>query len=58
MFDFSWKKQSSQKVAQIIGQHKQTWPHLIREEMLASKAGPVESIFTFFYPLLSNPRPL
>jgi len=35
VFDFLLKNQTSQKVAQFIGQNKQPEPHLIRDEPFA-----------------------
>ena len=52
MFDSSGKDQMPQKIAQVIGQNKQTQPHLIRDKMLAGQSRPVQGILAFLDPLL------
>ena len=52
MFDSSGKDQMPQKIAQVIGQNKQTQPHLIRDKMLAGQSRPVQGILVFLDPLL------
>ncbi len=52
MFDSSGKDQASQKIAQVVGQNKQSQPHLIRDKVLAGQASPVQGILAFLDPLL------
>ena len=54
MFNSSGKDQTPQKIAQVIGQDKQTQPHLIRDKMLAGQSRPVQGIFAFLDPLLGG----
>ena len=54
MFDSSGKDQTSQKSAQVVGQNKQSQPHLIRDKMLAGQPRPVQGILAFLDPLLGR----
>jgi hypothetical protein len=54
---FSWERQASQKVSQIIGQGKQLQSDGIVSEGMARKAGPGQRDFAFLDPLL-GPTPL
>ena len=52
MFDSSGKDQVSQKIAQVVGQNKQSQHHLIRDKALAGQPRPVQGILAFLDPLL------
>ena len=52
MFDSSGKDQTAQKIAQVVGQNKQSQPHLIRDKALAGQPRPVQGILAFLDPLL------
>ena len=54
MFDFPWENHSLKKVAQIVGQDKQTESHLVRVEMFAWQSRPVKGIFSFLDPLFGS----
>jgi len=54
VFDSSGKDQTSQKSAQVVGQNKQSQPHLIRGKMLAGQPLSVQGILTFLDPLLGR----
>ncbi len=54
MFDSSGKDQASQKIAQVVGQNKQSQPHLIRDKALAGQPRPVQGILAFLDPLLGR----
>ena len=54
MFDSSGKDQTPQKIAQVIGQNKQSQPHLIRDKLLAGQSRPVQGILAFLDPLLGG----
>ncbi len=54
MFDSSGKDQTPQKITQVVGQNKQSQPHLIRDKMLAGQSRPVQRILAFLDPLLGR----
>ena len=54
MFDSSGKDQTPQKIAQVVGQNKQSQPHLIRDKALAGQPRPVQGILAFLDPLLGR----
>ena len=58
MFDSSGKDQTPQKIAQVVGQNKQSQPHLIRDKALAGQPRPVQGILAFLDPLLGGAAPV
>ncbi len=54
VFDFLRKDQTSQEVAQVVGQNKESQPHLVRDKTLAGQSRPVQGVLAFLDPLLGG----
>ena len=54
VFDASRKDQPPEKIAQVVGQNKESLPHLIRDKSLAGQPSPVQGVLAFLDPLLGH----
>ena len=52
MVEPSGKDQPPQKIAQVVGQNKQSQSHLIRDKALSGQLPPVQGVLAFLDPLL------
>ena len=58
MVDPSGKDETPQEVAQVVGQNKESQPHLIPDKALAGQPRPVQGVLAFLDPLLGGAAPV